>query len=659
MSLNYFFQPKAIALVGASNNRQKIGRQILDNITKSGYQGKIYPINLTSKKIANRPAYASLSNLPRSEFKAMLTVIAIPAPAVLEEIKKCAKLGIKNIIIISAGFGELGGVGKKLENQIALIAKKYQLNILGPNCLGIINTFNGLNATFASAKKQPGNIAFLSQSGAIGSAALDWLKNKNINFGYFISLGNKAVLNENNLLEYVIQDSRIDLIVIYLEEIKDGRKLMNLISKIAKRKPVAILKAGQSELGGKMALSHTGSLAGSSEVIRTGLKRAGVIWLDNLEDLFNLLSLFRKNVWQNKGQQDIYVITNAGGPAVLAIDEISRQQLTLGANFDLLGDADAQRYQVALKKVLANRKVNNLLVILTPQNSTQPLETAKYLLTLSKKYPDKLIITSFLGGPAVQTARKLLEQNNLPVFDFPEEAILSFKKMIDYKNNLKNVTVYQSPEIKSRSLIKNTDYLNSLIWLKKYGIKTVKTTKYSSSTNYKYPVVLKAVGPGFLHKTDRGAVIINLKTKKELGAAVRKFKKQYKKLLIDRQNYLVVQSQIEQKQEIIIGFKRDKSFGSIIMVGLGGIYTEVFKEIVLETSDLTFQRALEMVKSLKVYPILKGVRQQEKYDIRGLARALVNLANLANRHPEIKEIDINPLFVQKEQVLAGDVRIII
>jgi len=195
--------------------------------------------------------------------------------------------------------------------------------------------------------------------------------------------------------------------------------------------------------------------------------------------------------------------------------------------------------------------------------------------------------------------------------------------------------------------------------LKKYGIKTVKTTKYSNSTNYKYPVVLKAVGPGFLHKTDKGAVITNLKTKKELGAAASKFKKQYKKLLLDRQNYLVVQSQIEQKQEIIIGFKRDKSFGPIIMVGWGGIYTEIFKEIVLETSDLTFQRALEMVKSLKIYPILKGARQQEKYDIRGLARVLVNLANLANRHPEIKEIDINPLFVQTGQVLAGDVRIII
>jgi len=659
MSLNYFFKPRAIAVVGASSNRQKIGRQIFDNIIKGGYEGKIYPINLTSRSIANRLAYSSLSELPRMEFKSMLVVIAIPAPLVIDEIKKCAKLGIKNIIIISAGFRESGAAGKRLEKKNISLAAKYQLNILGPNCLGMINTFEGINTTFASAKKQIGNIAFLSQSGAIGSAALDWLKNKNINFGYFVSLGNKAVMTENDILEQISRDSRIDLIVAYLEEIQSGQELMTIISRIAKRKPVAILKSGQSDLGRKIALSHTGSLAGSQEVIKTGLQRAGAIWLDNLEDLFNLLGLFQKNLWQNKKNQDIYVVSNAGGPAVLTVDEISRQQLNLGGNFDLLGDADAKRYQSTLKKLLINPRVNNVLVILTPQNVTQPLETAQVLVSLNKKYPHKLIMASFLGGPAVTDAKKLLEKNNVPVFDYPEEAILSFKKIIDYKNNYQSIIPYKPLTKKSRTKINSGDYLKSLAWLKKYGIKTVRTTKYSAKTKYQYPVVLKAVGPNFLHKSEKGAVITNLSNAKELKLAAKKLNGKYKKLFVQSTNYLVVQPQIEQKQEIIVGFKRDKSFGPILMLGLGGIYTEIFKEVVLITSDLNYQRAQQMIKSLKIYPLLSGARNQASYDVRGLAQILLKLAKLANEHPEVKELDINPVFLQAKQSLAADVRIII
>lgn len=661
MSLKTLFAPRAVAVIGASQDKTKLGRQILDNIVKGAFPGKIYPINLKEKKIAGLVAYQSLEQLPRASYSKLLVVIAIPATFVLEEIKKCAKLGIKNIIIITAGFKEAGESGKKIEADIASLSAKHHLNVLGPNCLGLINTWSKLNATFAAADSATGNTALLSQSGAIGSAALDWLKVKDFNFGSFISLGNKAVLDENKVIEYLATDKKIDLIVAYLEEIKDGQKFMKLVSRLVKSKPVAILKAGSSAAGGQLALSHTGSLAGSSAAVQTGVKRSGAIWLENLEELFNLLLLFRKESWHNTGSDELYVMTNAGGVAVLTVDEISRQAVPFGHSWDLLGDADAARYEMGLKKMLADKKINNLLVLLTPQTTTEPEKTALAIIKAAKKYPHKLIMTSFLGGEAVAKARDMFEKANVPTFEYPEEAVRSFKKLIAYKDTLRNIKAYKPANLKPKKPLINTDYLKSLAVLKDYKIPVVKTHKYQATalSSYKYPVVLKIVGPDFLHKSDKGAVVVGLKNETALKAAVSRLEKDNKKLLANHHNYLIVQEQAEKFQEIILGFKRDTSFGPIIMVGLGGIYAEVFKEIRLATSDLDFKSASDLLKELKIYPILNGARGQKKYDIKGLAKVLVNLTKLANEHPEIKEMDINPLFVLEKEVKASDVRIII
>lgn len=685
MSLNYFFNPRAVAVVGASNNPEKLGRQILDNIIKGGFKGCVYPINLKAGRIAGLKAYPGISALPRKEFASLLVTIAIPAPLVLDEIKKCAALGIKNIVIISAGFKEAGAVGQKLEEAIAQVAKKHQLNILGPNCLGLINTWHKLNATFAAANKETGNSALLSQSGAIGAAALDWLKIKDFNFGYFISLGNKTVLDENKILEYLAADKRIDLIIAYLEEIKDGRRFMELVSRLVKHKPVAVLKAGTSMAGSRLALSHTGSLTGSTAAVKTGVERAGAIWLENLEELFNLLLLFRKESWHNTGAQELYVMTNAGGAAVLTVDEISRQNIPFGRSLDLLGDANAGRYRDALQKMLTDKKINNLLVLLTPQTSTEPLKTAQAIIALAKKYPHKLIMTSFMGGEAVAPSRKFLAKNNIPTFDYPEEAVRSFKKLINYKITLKNLKPYQTPALKSKSAIKTifpakaihpikvvstagiispikaVDYLASFALLLQYKIPVIKTVHYSAArlAVYKYPAVLKITGPDFWHKIDKGGVITNLKTETELRLAAVRLQKQNHRALANPLNYLVVQEQAVKFQEIILGFKSDATFGPIMMIGQGGIYTEVFKDFKLAISDLDLNRALELIQSLKIYPILNGGRGQKKYDLKALASALVNLARLANEHPEISELDINPLFVFEKGVAGGDVRVII
>ena len=291
MSLQKFFKPSSVAVIGASSDRAKIGRQVLDNIISGGFKGTIYPINLKEKNIADLETYADLKDLPAKNFADVLVVIAIPAKFVVAEIEKCAILGIKNIIVISAGFKESSAEGKILEDQLVKIAADNSLNILGPNCLGFINTLTDLNATFGAAKNQDGNIAILSQSGAVGSAVLDWLKNKDFNLGYFVSLGNKAVLDESDLLEYLATDDKIDLIILYLEDVKDGQRFMSLASRIVKNKPIAYLHAGESEMGTKMASSHSGALAGSAASFKTGMERAGAIKLNDLRELFNLFLL--------------------------------------------------------------------------------------------------------------------------------------------------------------------------------------------------------------------------------------------------------------------------------------------------------------------------------------------------------------------------------
>lgn len=660
MSLKNFFKPNAVAVIGASNDTNKIGRQILDNIVLGGFKGKIYPINLKEKMVADLAAYADLKDLPLNNPESILVLIAIPAKFVLAEVEKCAKLGIKNIIIISAGFKENGAEGKLLEDEIIKIASENSLNILGPNCLGFINTLTDLNATFGAAKSQDGNIAVLSQSGAVGSAVLDWLRNKDFNLGYFVSLGNKAVLNESDLLEYLATDDKIDLIILYLEDVRDGQKFMELASRIIKNKPIAFLHAGESKMGTKMASSHSGALAGSAASFKTGMERAGAIHLNDLRELFNLL-LFTPKDWHNKNNKDLYLITNAGGPAVLTADEIGRQEIPFGGSQDVLGDAKALTYKDAIDKTLAKDGVDNLLVLLTPQTSTQVLETAQAIIDSAKKYPTKLIMASFIGGEAVLSGIKLLAQNNIPVFEYPEEAVKSYKKIVNYKVACENLIPYNRPNKISSEKFTDIDYANSFALLNKYNIPVVKVVPYVKEDieKYKYPAVLKIVGPDFLHKTDKGGVVINLKTPADLFLAADIMTTENVEFLKKEANYLVVQEQAFKFQEIILGFKRDAAFGAIMMIGWGGIYTEILKDFKLAISDLSVDQALEIIKDLKIYQILNGARGQKKYDINSLAAAIVDVARLANEHPEISELDINPLFVEEIGVKAGDVRIIL
>ncbi|MDD3931841.1 MAG: CoA-binding protein [Eubacteriales bacterium] len=379
MKINKFLNPKYIAVIGASSDSTKVGRKIFDNL-RLNKKSKVFPINNKEKKIAGFLAYQDVSNLPIKDWEGLLVIIAIPAKFVLDEIKKASKIGVKNFVIVSAGFKEIGGLGVKMEKDILDLARKEKLNILGPNCLGFINNKISLNATFSNFfpdKRiiRKNNIAFLSQSGAIGSAVLDWVANKNIGLSYFISLGNKAVLNENDFFEYFYQDKNTDLIVAYLEEVSQGPRFLELVSKIIKTKPVAILKAGKTEAGSKMASSHTGSLAGSHEITLLALKKSGAIILENINELYNLMRLVKGPIKDISGK--LAIVSNAGGPAVLATDEVSLQKMSL-TNFssktkndlknnlpvfaniknplDILGDAGPDRFAQSLKIILKDKK---------------------------------------------------------------------------------------------------------------------------------------------------------------------------------------------------------------------------------------------------------------------------------------------------------------
>jgi acetyltransferase len=674
MSLKNFLHPQSVALIGASADPAKLGFQILTNLKNGGFKGAIYPVNLKEKKILGLTAYPAVEVIKK---KIDLALIVIPAVAVIEAVKKCAVAGIQNIIIISAGFGETDEAGAERENELKQLAVKYELNILGPNCLGLINSAAKLNLTFARSKFKTGPVAMLSQSGALGSAALDWAESQPFGFSKFISLGNKMVLDENDFFEYFLKDTETKLVVAYLENINHGERMMAAVSRLARIKPVAVLKSGRTEAGAKAALSHTGALAGSNEAVIAGLRRAGAIILDNPEELFDLLTLAQRSYKFKTGE--LSIISNAGGPLVLATDAAARSGLAL-AEFstqtvdalrrdlpavvrpnnplDLIGDAPASRYQTALEVILSDEKCESLLVILTPQTVTEIETTAKAIVAAAKKYKEKLICASFIGGHSLEAAINIMIAAGVPNFSYPERAVTVMTKLIHNRLNAAKIKPYRAGKvIKLREGREQLDYLESFALLEKYDIKAVLTERVDGSPDLSrlhYPCALKVVGKKLIHKTERQAIALNLKNSVQANIALNNFQG----LLKEKTNYCVSQPMVHGGLELILGFRRDASFGPIMMVGLGGIYAEIFKDVATEVDDLDGARVREMLKRLKSFPILNGARGR-KFDLDALIETILKLQKLALKETEIIELDLNPLFLMADGALAADVRIIV
>jgi acetyltransferase len=686
--LEKFFSPKSVAIIGASNNREKIGYGILWNLIDGKYKGKIYPVNLKSKKILGLKSYPSVSEI---DGKIDLAIIIIPAEFVNAMIEECGKKGVKNAIVISAGFKETGKEGLKLENELKETAAKYDMQIIGPNCLGLADSVNNLNASFADGMIQKGSLGFISQSGAICSAILDWANLSGVGFSRFISIGNKAVVSEAELMDYFKNDDKTTAVLAYLESIKDGEAFMKAAAELAKVKPLIIIKPGVSKASQKAMQSHTGALAGADEATKVAFSQTGTVRVGNMEELFNVAEFFSR--YPNLKNNRIAIITNAGGPGVIGTDEIEECGLQLAklskktqdflkANLpneanvhnpvDVLGDAKEDRFRIALEALVEDKNVDGIVFILTPQRGTEIEKTGKVLVEIGKK-TDKPIVVSFIGGKLMEEEVKRLKKSPLATFDHLSSSIFALgkawecekskRKAKEYLGSCKMSAAENKLVDKAEKLLQNPDFMEALELLKKYKIPVAKSeVAYTSAEAVKiasaigYPVAMKIFSKTISHKTDVEGVKINIKNDLE----IKEYFDRIKKKLGDDLQGMIVQPMVSGR-EIILGVKRDDNFGSMLMFGLGGVYTEVVKDVAFRFAPIDKNEALQMMQEIKSFKTLTGYREFPKVDIEAIADAVVGLSNLVINHPEIQELDINPLIVQKEGegCEAVDVRIIV
>lgn len=696
MSSRNFFCPGSVAVIGAAREEKKVGRIIFDNIINSGYKGKLFPVNLKADKIHGIKCYHSVLDIPGD---LDLAIIVIPAQFVLQVLEECSKKNTKWAIVISAGFKETGIEGAKRERQLIEKAKDYGIRILGPNCLGIIDTECPINATFSPHMPPRGKIGFISQSGALGTSILDWAKTNKIGISKFVSLGNKADISENDLFDDWENEKDTEVITAYLEGVKYGREFIRISSKVSKKKPIIVIKSGNTDAGARAVSSHTGTLAGSAKAYNAAFKQAGIIRANNTRDLFNYATAFSYQPLP-KGKK-VVIITNAGGPGIMATDECDKSNIFLAslgketidslkeflpeaANFynpvDILGDALADRYKKTLEVIVKDSNVDAVVVLLTPQAMTQPYRTASAIVEVMENSGKSIpVLTSFMGGSEVKKAVKFLAEKNIPNFDIPEEAIDTLKVMMEHTDwkSRKSFPIEDFNVDKGR--VKKIFYqcqnegrlelgeMEAREILEAYDIRMPKAELACDIDEAKeiagrigYPLVLKIVSPNILHKTDVGGVKIGIDNEKEL-------EENYNQILFSASKYMpdanirgiLVQEFIKDKKETIIGMSEDPQFGPMIMFGLGGIYVEALKDVSFRIAPLSRQVAREMVEEIKTIKLLKGTRGEDPSDIDSIIEIVLRVSQLVTDFPEILEMDINPLFVKKqgEGSIAGDVRI--
>ena len=686
------FVPHSIAIVGASNKKGKIGTIIAENILKLGYTGKAYMVNPAYKILKMRRCYSTLSKIKN---KVDVAIICVPAKFVIDVVKDGAK-NVKNFVIISAGFSETGEEGAQREKELIELAKKYKLNILGPNCLGFIVPGIKLNASFAGGMPESGNIAFVSQSGALAVALMDKAKEENLGFSNIISVGNQMQLGEIELLEYLGEDKETKVIGMYLEGIKDGTKFLEKAKEVSIKKPIVILKAGKTEKSQQAISSHTGALAGSDEIIDVAFESAGIIRADDLDNFFDLLKLISfTDVPKNN---EVAVITNAGGAGVLATDAFKGKKIIL-AEFDektkaelkknlpnessvqnpidLLGDAKEDRYENILN-ILNNKKAGSTICLLTPQEQT-PVEKISETIIKAKKINNIPMIAVFIGGGKTRKAIAYLEKNNIPNFSNPENAVRALDQYYKWdifrknKNKITEQKLSSERAMQVAKIITNAQnkkrrallFPEAADVMRRYGINCVESYEILAGIQdvpeiKNYPVVLKVDSDKVLHKSDKQALILNIENKEALNVAIKKLQENFPNEQLLVQEQLLIKASQGGQTEIILGIKKDEIFGPIIVYGLGGIYTEVFKMVDFLISPMDI---IELKKSIiggKIGFLFNGVRGQAAYDIDEFAKIILGLMDFALENSEVKEFDINPIFIYNygRKACAVDVKII-
>jgi len=698
--LDKIFKPKSIAVIGASNKEGVPGFRIFRNLIGSGYQGIVYPVNPNHESIQGVQAYKSIEEVPKV---VDLAIIVTPAKTIPDILEQCGKKGITGILIISAGFKEIGEEGKALEKQLLEIKQKYGMRIVGPNCVGFILPYLNLNATFATSMPLEGNIALFSQSGAICGSILDWAAASNVGFSSFISVGSMIDVDFGDLIDYFGMDIHTRSIVLYVESITDAKKFMSAARGFARVKPIIVIKSGRFKEGAKAASSHTGAMAGEDAIYDAAFKRAGIVRVKKIIDLFNCSSILAKSPRPTGSK--IAIVTNAGGPGVLATDSIIENKGKLAelssetmnqlnqflpphwskANpIDLIGDADEDKYQKAIEICLKDKNIDGLLTICVPQVVTDPKILSDRLIDISKK-TTKPILVSYPGEESVYHARLLLNRNNIPAYATPEEAVESYMYLYSYEQNLelmfetpaeRDIKPSPSNQEKLKNMFKKAldegrTILNedeSKEFLSMYGIKTTelkiaKTENDAVKLAQKigYPVVMKIHSPDITHKSDSGGVVLDVQCEETLRNSFKKIMKNVKeKAPKAKIEGITIQKMIKNKgSEFILGSKKDPVFGSVILFGLGGIFTELFKDKAIGFPPLNQVLVKRIIEQTKAYELLKGFRGIPPVNMHKVEETMINFSQMIIDHPEIQEVDINPLIAVDDELTAVDARIVI
>ena len=694
--LDAVFRPKSVAVIGASRTPGKVGHVLTRNVIESGYPGYIYPINPNAEEILGLKAYPSVLDVPG---EIDLAVISVPARLVIQVAEECGRKGVKALVVIAAGFKETGHEGAMLEQRLVEVGERYGMKIQGPNCLGVIDTSTPLNLSFAAGMPKTGGIGFISQSGALGTAVLDWVIQEGIGFHSFVSLGNKADLDEADFIEAMGEDDDVGVILLYLESIEKGRRFLEASTKVVKKKPIIVLKGGTSSAGARAAGSHTGALVGSYVAYKTAFDKAGVIAAESVEDLFNYAVAFTEQPLP--GGEGLAIVTNGGGPGILATDLSEKLGIRLsslqvetrnrlmkelppaasaGNPIDVLGDAGADRYRYAIEETLKDDRVNALAVVLTPQAMTESLETARGIIEIHGRLGHKPIIAVFMGGEMVKEATELLRGRGIPCFDFPEKAIRTIAAMYEYTRFLKESEHHPvrfsdvDPE-RVREILGRARRDGRVVLLSNeaaevaeaYGIRSTRNMLARSAdeaVDYAeelgYPVVLKIVSPDILHKTDIGGVVLNLGSAEEVRSAFDGILASVNRLLPRARIYgVMVYHMVPQGREVIIGMSQDVQFGPLVMFGLGGIYVNFLRDVSFRLAPLSDREAQGMMEETRAYALLRGIRGEPPSDIEALKNTILRVGQLVWDFPEIVEMDINPVIVYEwgEGCVALDVKI--
>jgi len=692
--LESFFSPRSVAVVGVSREEGRVGHYVFDNLLSAGYVGSVYPVNPKADEVHGHRCYASVQDVPAP---VDLAIVVVPAKYVSGVLEECGLSGIRAVIVISAGFKETGPAGAALEREAVAVARKHGIRLLGPNCLGLIATESLLNASFAPTMPSAGTISFMSQSGALGTAVLDWAAGESIGLAHFVSLGNKSDLSEVDLLKAWEADPGSKVVAAYLEAVTDGRAFVEAASSLTRLKPLIALKAGGSDAGARAVSSHTGSLAGSEQAYSAAFRKAGIIRAASVQELFDFsVGFARQPLPKGPG---LVILTNAGGPAILATDACERLGMSLASleaetitalrealpaaaalynPVDVLGDADPERYRLAGEILVRDANVRAILVILTPQAGTDAESTARAVVELARS-SGITTFASFLGRAGVASAIPVFTEGEIPQFDFPERAVATLAAMLSHSRRLQAPVPILPAIDGDRTIVANaieharqagrtfiTEESASRI-AAAYGIsvppggiaKDLAAARLLAA-EVGYPVVMKIASPDILHKSDIGGIRVDIKDEDGLVEAYEDILARVRERMPDANIWGVsIQQMLPPGREVIIGVNRDAQFGPLLMFGLGGIFVEVMKDVTFRLCPVTTEEAREMLTEIRGFGLLRGARGQRPADLDAVIDVIVRTSALVSDFPEITELDINPLIVadKGEGAVAADIRI--